>query len=112
MLAQMLSLLAAVLLLTVLCLLLLGWGGLLSLRQRIGIALFAAGFVLAAIPRFQGRPPGWGDFIMLAGLLLYFGTTYAPKIIRHVDGLDGTVDGQFKRVEHKAGSASISTGSD
>lgn len=91
---QLLSLLAAGLLLVVICLLLLGWGGLLTRTQRIGIALFAAGFVIAAIPRFQGRPPGWGDFIMLVGLLIYFGTTYAPKIIQHVDGLDGQVDGR------------------
>ena len=97
MLAQLLSILTAGLLLVVLCLLLLGWGGLLTLMQRIGIAGFAAGFVLAAIPRFQGRPPGWGDFIMLAGLVLYFGTTYAPKIIQHVDGLDGQVDGRIGR---------------
>lgn len=95
--AQLLSLVAAGLLLVVIVLLLLGWGGLLTLLQRIGIALFAAGFVLAAIPRFQGKPPGWGDLIMLTGLLIYFGTTYAPKIIQHVDGLDGQVDGRFGR---------------
>lgn len=97
MLAQLLSILTAGVLLVVLCLLLLGWGGLLTLLQRVGIATFACGFVLAAIPRFLGRPPGWGDFIMLAGLVLYFGTTYAPKIIQHVDGLDGIVDGRLGR---------------
>lgn len=91
----MLSVLAAGLLLVIVCLLLLGWGGLLTLMQRIGIAAFAAGLVLAAIPRFQGKPPGWGDFIFLAGLVLYFGTTYAPKIWTRVDGLDGKIDGRI-----------------
>lgn len=93
--AQLLSVIAAGLLIVVICLLLLGWGGLLSLLQRISLATFAAGMVMAAIPRFQGEPPGWGDVFMLAGLVLYFGTTYAPKILRHVDGLDGKVDGRF-----------------
>lgn len=97
MLAQFVSALTAGLLIVVICLLLFGWGGLLTLCQRIGLAMFAAGMVLAAIPRFQGKPPSWGDFIMLAGLALYFGTTYAPKIIQHVDGLDGQVDGRFGR---------------
>ncbi|ATC34180.1 hypothetical protein CA606_18595 [Caulobacter vibrioides] len=92
---QYLSVVAGGLLVVVLCLLLMGWGGLLTLLQRIGIAMFAAGFVLAAIPRFQGQAPGWGDVIMLAGLALYFGTTYAPKILQHVDGLDGRVDGRI-----------------
>lgn len=95
MLAQMLSMAAAaVLLATVVCLLI-GWGGLLGLAQRVGLASFAAGLVLAAIPRFQGQPPGWGDLVMLAGLALYFCATYLPKILEHVDGLDGAVDGRL-----------------
>lgn len=93
--AQFLSVIAAGLLIVVICLLLMGWGGLLSLLQRISLGTFAAGMVLAAIPRFQGQPPGWGDVLMLGGLVLYFGTTYAPKILRHVDGLDGKVDGRI-----------------
>ncbi|KQV66652.1 hypothetical protein [Caulobacter sp. Root343] len=97
MLAQMISILAAAILLLAIALLLLGWGGLLTLCQRIGLAMFGAGLVLAAIPRFQGRPPGWGDVLMLSGLVLYLGATYAPKIIQHVDGLDGKIDGRFGR---------------
>jgi hypothetical protein len=97
MVAQVLSLAAAATLGAIVCLLLLGWGGLLTRLQRLGLALFVAGMVLAAIPRFMGLPPSWGDFTMLAGLALYFGATYAPKILAHVDGLDGQIDGRLGR---------------
>lgn len=96
MIAQGLSIVAAALVIGTVCLLLLGWGGLLGFIQRLGLALFAAGLVLAAIPRFTGRPPGWGDLIMLAGLALYFCATYGPRILRHVDGLDGAVDNHIR----------------
>lgn len=95
MIAQTLSITTAGLLIVLICLLLLGWGGLLSLLQRVGLATFAAGLLLAAIPRFQGRPPGWADVVMLAGLALYLGATYAPRIIQHIDGLDGASDGRL-----------------
>jgi len=93
---QFLTFLAAAALVGMVCLLLVGWGGLLSRLQRLGLALFAAGMVLAAIPRFMGRPPGWGDLAMLAGLVLFFAVTYGPKILRHIDGLDGAIDGRAR----------------
>lgn len=95
MLAQILSMLAAVVLLATVCCLLIGWGGLLDSLQRVGLASFGAGLVLAAIPRFQGQPPGWGDLFMLAGLALYFCATYLPRILQHIDGLDGAQDGRL-----------------
>lgn len=95
MLVMILSLVAAAVLVATVCLLLLGWGGLFTRAQRLGLALFAGGMVLAAIPRFMGQPPSWGDLLMLAGLCLFFVTTYGPKILRHADALDGQVDGRF-----------------
>lgn len=95
MLVMILSLAAAAVLVATVCLLLLGWGGLFTRAQRLGLALFAGGMVLAAIPRFLGQPPSWGDLLMLAGLCLFFVTTYGPKILRHADALDGQVDAHF-----------------
>jgi hypothetical protein len=92
-----LSILAAVALGAMICALLLGWGGLLSLGQRLGLAMTASGLVLAAIPRFQGQPPGWGDVLMLLGLVVYLGVTYGPRLFERVDALDGKVDGRFGR---------------
>ena len=94
--AQILSMIAAAILVVTVCLLLVGWGGLLTRLQRLGLAMFASGLVLAAIPRFNGHPPGLGDVLMLAGLVLFFGATYGPKILCHVDGLDGAVDGRAR----------------
>ncbi|ATC34123.1 hypothetical protein CA606_18285 [Caulobacter vibrioides] len=90
-----LSIVAAGILIATVCLLLLGWGGLLGRAQRLGLALFAAGMVLAAIPRFSGHPPSWGDLIMLAGLAVFLWSTYGPKILRHADGLDGKIDSRI-----------------
>lgn len=90
-----LSILAAIALGSVICALLMGWGGLLNLGQRLGLAMTASGLVLAAIPRFQGHPPGWGDVLMLLGLTVYLGSTYGPKLFERADGLDGAVDGRI-----------------
>lgn len=95
MLVMILSLVAAAVLVATVCLLLLGWGGLFTRAQRLGLALFAGGMVLAAIPRFLGQPPSWGDLLMLVGLCLFFVTTYGPKILRHIDGLDGAIDNRI-----------------
>lgn len=92
-----LSILAAIALGAVICALLMGWGGLLSLGQRLGLAMTASGLVLAAIPRFQGHPPGWGDVLMLLGLLVYLAVTYGPRLFERVDALDGKVDGRIGR---------------
>lgn len=94
--AQILSMIAATLLVATVCALLVGWGGLLSRSQRLGLAMFASGLVLAAIPRFSGRPPGLGDVLMLFGLALFFIATYGPKILQHVDGMDGAIDGRAR----------------
>lgn len=103
-----LSLVAAGVLVATVCLLLLGWGGLLTRSQRLGLALFAAGMVLAAIPRFMGQPPSWGDLIMLVGLGLFFVATYGPKILHHADGLDGAIDSRFHLGPIEIDAASIS----
>ncbi len=92
-----LSILAAVALGAVICALLMGWGGLLSFGQRLGLAMTASGLVLAAIPRFQGQPPGWGDVLMLLGLLVYLVVTYAPRLFERIDRLDGKADGRIGR---------------
>lgn len=94
MIVKILSIVAAFGLVVTVCALLVGWGGLLSRLQRLGLALFAAGMVMAAIPRFLGHAPGWGDLAMLAGLFLFFAVTYGPQILRHIDGLDGAIDGR------------------
>lgn len=98
-----LSILAATALGAVICALLMGWGGLLSRGQRLGLAMTASGLVLAAIPRFQGQPPGWGDVLMLVGFVAYLGATYLPAIARHIDGLDGAVDGKILGANIKLG---------
>lgn len=94
--AQILSMIAVGILVLTVCLLLVGWGGLLSRLQRLGLAMFASGLVLAAIPRFTGHPPGLGDVLMLTGLVLFFAATYGPKILQHVDGMDGVIDNSVR----------------
>ena len=78
-------------------LLLIGWGGLLTRLQRLGLSTMASGLVLAAVPRLAGNGPGLGDLLFLGGIVLFLGATYLPAIWRHVDGLDGAVDGRIGR---------------
>lgn len=94
--AQVLAVSAAAVLLLLVVLLLVGWGGLLNLGQRLGLGSFASGFILAAPERFRGEPAGWLDLMWIAGLGLYFAATYLGKIIAHVDGLDGAIDGRAR----------------
>lgn len=75
---------------------LLGWGGLLSLSQRLGLAAIAAGIVWAGPGRALGREPGLGDALMLLGLLVYLASTYGPRLFLRLDGLDGKVDGKVQ----------------
>lgn len=89
-----LSIVAAIVLVALVAVLLTGWGGSLTLAQRIGLAALAAGLVLAAVPRFRGDPPGLGDVLMLGGFVVYLVATHGPAIWTHVDALDGTVDGR------------------
>lgn len=72
-----------------------GWGGLLTLPQRLGLAAIAAGIVWAGPGRALGREPGLGDALWLLGLLVYLVLTYGPKLFERADGLDGAVDGRL-----------------
>lgn len=74
---------------------LLGWGGLLTLSQRLGLAAIAAGIVWAGPGRALGREPGLGDALMLLGLLVYLASTYGLRLFLRLDGLDGKVDGRL-----------------
>lgn len=72
--------------------LLIGWGGVFSQMQRVGLALSASGVIMAGVPRFLGQPPGLGDLMFLAGLVTFLGRTYGPSIFHNLDGLDGVFD--------------------
>lgn len=89
-----LSMAATIALVALIAVLLTGWGGILTLAQRLGLASLGAGLVLASVPRFRGDPPGVGDVLMLGGFVVYLAATYGPAIWNHVDALDGAVDGR------------------
>lgn len=95
---MMVSLISALLALAILCLVtavaLLGWGGRVTTVQRFALCAIAAGLAWAGPARMLGGKPALGDLLFLAGLLLYLAATYAPPLWRHVDGLDGQVDGR------------------
>lgn len=97
-----LATIAAAVLVALLVLLLMGWGGRFRLAQRVGLAAAGAGLLWAAVPRFQGAPPGAGDVLMLAGWATYLAATYGPAIWRKADSLDGHIDGRIgaRRAEH------------
>lgn len=71
-----------------------GWGGLLTLSQRFGLAGVAAGIVWAGPWRALGREPGPGDALLLLGLLVYLVATYGLRMFQRLDGFDGDVDGK------------------
>lgn len=66
---------------------LLGWGGSLTLSQRLGLAGVAAGIVWAGPGRALGREPGLGDALLLMGLLVYLLATYGRALLRRLDTL-------------------------
>lgn len=81
--------------------LLIGWGGAFSQLQRLGLAMSASGVVWAGVPRLMGDPPGVGDLMFLAGLLIFLGRTYGPAILKSLDALDGKPDGHFDFWRHR-----------
>ncbi|PLR28161.1 hypothetical protein SGCZBJ_03900 [Caulobacter zeae] len=66
---------------------LLGWGGSLSMSQRLGLAAIAAGIVWAGPGRALGREPGLGDALLLLGLLVYLLASYGGALLRRLDTL-------------------------
>ncbi|RZJ19134.1 MAG: hypothetical protein EON91_02755 [Brevundimonas sp.] len=71
-----------------------GWGGRVSCAQRIGLCVMAAGLVWAGPARFMGYPPGLGDLLFVAGIVIHLGAVYGPAMWRKVDALDGEADGR------------------
>lgn len=87
--------LAAVVVLMIAAVALLGWGGVLSQAQRLGLAGIAAGIAWAGPGRALGRGPGLGDLLMLLGLVVYLAATYGPALFHKADSLDGVTDGRI-----------------
>ncbi|PHY13393.1 hypothetical protein CSW58_06080 [Caulobacter sp. B11] len=87
--------LAAAVVLMIATIALLGWGGVLSQAQRLGLAAVAAGIAWAGPGRALGRGPGLGDLLMLLGLVVYLAATYGPALFHKADGLDGVTDGRI-----------------
>ncbi|MBP7704216.1 MAG: hypothetical protein KA105_02885 [Caulobacter sp.] len=74
---------------------LLGWGGALSGRTRLGLLMILAGLCWAAPARFLAEPPGLGDVLFLAGIILYVVDQYGLQVFRALDRLDGRQDGRI-----------------
>lgn len=70
--------------------------GVFDLWQRAGLVGIAGGLILAGAPRILGHPPGWGDLLFVAGLLLFFARTYGGVLGRDLDALDGRLDGRLR----------------
>jgi drug/metabolite transporter (DMT)-like permease len=87
--------LGACIVLVIVLVALFGWGGILSLTQRLSLAAIAAGIVWAGPGRALGREPGPGDALLLIGVLVYLIATYGPRMFQRLDGLDGAVDGRI-----------------
>lgn len=87
-------LLAAAVVAVVVLIALLGWGGQLSLRRRLCLALIGAGIVWAGPARFLGHPAGMGDLMLLAGLLGLLVDLHGPSLWKKANGLDGRIDGR------------------
>ncbi len=71
----------------------LGWAAEVSVRQRTGLVLLAAGLVGAAPARAMQAGVGLFDFIFLLGLAIYLLDRHGPEIVRRADAADGAVDG-------------------
>lgn len=89
--------LAAAIVALVVLVALFGWAGRVSLPQRLGLCLIAAGILWAGPDRIQGHPPGLGDLLMLLGVLVYGLAVYGRQLRDHADRMDGRLDGRFLR---------------
>ncbi len=74
----------------------LGWGGIMSLAQRLGLCAVAAGLIGAGVGRAAQAPVGWFDTLFLGGLAIYLAATYGPGIWRRADAADGREDGRVR----------------
>lgn len=71
----------------------LGWGGPMTLVQRVGLCGAAAGLVGAGIGRAIQAPVGWFDALFMAGWAAYLVASYGPAFWRRADAADGREDG-------------------
>ena len=94
MIAVISALAAGVIVLTVILTAHFGWGGRVSLLERVALTLMAAGLALAGPERFLGRGVGLGDLMFLTGLALHLLRLYGPAMWRKADSLDGAIDGR------------------
>ena len=62
--------------------------------ERMAMSWIAGGLIWAAPSRLHAGGVGLGDLIFLAGVLALIVVTYTRRILRHVDELDGKLDGQ------------------
>ena len=88
-------LLAAAVVAVVVAVALAGWAGAVPRLQRLALAAIAAGLVWAGPDRFSGRPPGFGDLVLLAGVLAYIVAVYGRQLRAHLDAMDGKADGRI-----------------
>lgn len=75
---------------------LMGWGGPVGRVQRISLLVAATGLTWAGPARLFGHPPGAGDLMFVGGIVVHLATVYGPAIWRRAAALDGVDDGRLE----------------
>jgi len=107
MIAHLCAIVGGAVIMLLLAVALVGWGGPLPRLQRWALLMVLAGLVWASPSRWLSLPPGKGDLMMLTGLLLYISSQYGAALKIKVDGRFGLPAQKMKSDSTKVGPPAI-----